>query len=179
MMAFGIAWIPNVTMNCWNRYGSKVRRGRFSLAMRILITGGFGFVGGRLAVHLAQAGHQVLIGSRNESNPPDWLPQAEVAQIKCNDDCFIESSWEGVDVIIHAAGMNAQDCAADPVAALDVNGVATARLVEAASRAGVKKFIYLSTAHIYASLLVGTITEETLPRNPYAQGCELLDVAGE
>ena len=157
-------------MNCWNRYGSKVRRGRFSLAMRILITGGFGFVGGRLAVHLAQAGHQVLIGSRNESNPPDWLPQAEVAQIKWNDDCDLESSCEGVDVIIHAAGMNAQDCAADPVAALDFNGVATARLVEAAIRAGVKKFVYLSTAHIYASPLVGTITEETFPRNlhPYA-----------
>ncbi|MEC9376119.1 MAG: SDR family oxidoreductase [Pseudomonadota bacterium] len=138
--------------------------------MRILITGGFGFVGGRMAEHFSQAGHQIVLGSRNESNPPDWLPQAEVAQIKFNDGCFTEGSWKDVDVIIHAAGMNAQDCAADPVAALDINGVATARLVEAASRAGVKKFVYLSTAHIYASPLVGTITEKTFPRNlhPYA-----------
>ena len=53
---------------------------------------------------------------------------------------------------------------------MDFNGVATKRLVEAASRAGVKKFIYLSTAHVYASPLVGTITEQTLPNNshPYA-----------
>jgi len=72
--------------------------------------------------------------------------------------------------VIQAAGMNAKECAADPVAALEFNGLATARLVAAAYRSGVKKFIYLSTAHVYASPLVGTITEETCPRNlhPYA-----------
>ena len=138
--------------------------------MRILITGGFGFVGGRLAVHLAGAGHQIILGSRNAVNPPVWLPQADVAQIKWDDDLALESSCNGIGVVIQAAGMNAQDCNADPVAALSINGVATARLVAAASRAGVKKFIYLSTAHVYASPLVGSITEETCPRNlhPYA-----------
>ena len=157
-------------MSYWNRSGLKVRRGRFSLTMRILITGGFGFVGGRLAVHLAQAGHQIVLGSRNASSPPIWLPQAEVVQIVWEDDRTLEHCCDGVDGVIQAAGMNEQDCAAGPVAALDFNGVATARLIEAASRAGVKKFIYLSTAHIYASPLVGTITEETFPRNlhPYA-----------
>jgi UDP-glucose 4-epimerase len=42
--------------------------------------------------------------------------------------------------------------------------------VAAATRASVKKFIYLSSAHVYANPLVGTITEETCPRNlhPYA-----------
>jgi len=138
--------------------------------MRILIAGGFGFVGGRLAKHFLQAGYQVILGTRNEINPPDWFPQAEVVQIKWNDDRDLERICEGVDVIIHAAGMNAQDSAADPAAALDFNGIATGRLVQAASRAGVKKFVYLSTAHIYASPLEGTITEETLPSNlhPYA-----------
>jgi UDP-glucose 4-epimerase len=138
--------------------------------MRILITGGFGFVGGRLAVHLAQAGHQIVLGSRNASGAPVWLPQAEVAQIEWNDDVALEHCCDGVDVVIQAAGMNAQECAADPVAALAFNGLATARLVSAASWAGVQRFIYLSTAHVYASPLVGTITEETCPHNlhPYA-----------
>ena len=138
--------------------------------MRILITGGLGFVGGRLAVHLQQAGHQIVLGSRKAINPIAWLPQAEVAQIEWDDAVALERSCNGVDVVIQAAGMNAQDCAADPVAALSFNGVATARLVAAASRAGVQRFIYLSTAHVYASPLVGTITEETCPRNlhPYA-----------
>ena len=54
--------------------------------MRILITGGFGFVGGRLAVHLAQAGYQIVLGSRNASSPPVWLRQADVAQIVWDDD---------------------------------------------------------------------------------------------
>ena len=55
-----------------------------------------------------------------------------------------------VDVVVHAAGMNAKDCLADPVAA-HFNGVATARFAAAASKAGVEKFIYLSTIHVYAS----------------------------
>lgn len=140
------------------------------MTLRILITGGFGFVGGRLAVHLAQAGHQVILGSRNAINPPDWLPQAEIAQIVWADDRALEHSCDGVDVVIQAAGMNAQECAADPVSAIEFNGVATARLVRAASRVGPQRFIYLSTAHVYTSPLVGTITEETCPLNlhPYA-----------
>ncbi len=136
-----------------------------------------GYVGGRLAVHLAQAGHQIVLGSRNASSPPVWLPQAEVLQIAWGDAGALEQSCDGVDVVIHAAGMNAQDCAADPAAALGFNGVATARLVAAACRAGVQRFIYLSTAHVYASPLVGAITEETCPRNmhPYATS----HIAGE
>lgn len=76
----------------------------------------------------------------------------------------------GADVVIQAAGMNAHDCAADPVAALMVNGVATARLMDAASRAAVKRFVYLSTAHVYGSPLTGMVDENTYPRNlhPYA-----------
>jgi UDP-glucose 4-epimerase len=138
--------------------------------MRILITGGFGFVGGRLAGHLAQAGHQIVLGSRKAIRSPAWLPHAEVAQMNWDDAAALERSCNGVDVVIQAAGMNAQDSAADPVAALAFNGLATARLVAAASRVGVKSFVYLSTAHVYASPLVGTINEDTCPRNlhPYA-----------
>jgi UDP-glucose 4-epimerase len=145
--------------------------------MRILITGGFGFVGGRLAVHLAQAGHQIILGSRHSIASPDWLPQAEVLQIPWNDERLLEHTCNGIDVIIHAAGMNAQDCTADPVSALAFNGVATARLAAAASRVGVQRFIYLSTAHVYASPLVGTISEATCPRNLHSYATSHL--AGE
>ncbi|HUX91561.1 MAG TPA: NAD-dependent epimerase/dehydratase [Gallionellaceae bacterium] len=138
--------------------------------MRILITGGGGFIGGRLAQHLHQAGHEIILGSRNASSPPDWLPQAEVKQTKWHDGRDLEHACNGADVVIHAAGMNAQDCLTDPVAALEFNGLATARLLEAASRSGVKRFVCLSTAHVYANPLLGTITEESCPHNlhPYA-----------
>lgn len=147
-----------------------MRPGRFDLNMRFLITGGFGFVGGRLAGHLAQAGHQIVLGSRQAVPPPAWLPQAAVVQMNWDDATALERICNGVDVVIQAAGMNARDCSLDPVAALAFNGLATARLVAAASRAGVKRFVYLSTAHVYANPLVGTVSEDTCPRNlhPYA-----------
>ncbi|WP_020395549.1 SDR family oxidoreductase [Thiolinea disciformis] len=136
----------------------------------VLITGGFGFVGGRIAAHLAQAGYQIILGSRNAVTPPKWLPQAKVVQMLWDGTAALEKCCVNVDIVIHAAGMNAQDCSADPVAALTFNGVATTRLTTAAKRAGVSRFIYFSTAHVYASPLVGNITEDQCPRNlhPYA-----------
>lgn len=138
--------------------------------MRILITGGFGFIGGRLATHLHQAGHDIVLASRTSNMPPEWLPQAEVVISSWNDEQSLDLMCSDVDVVIHAAGMNAQDSVSDPVAALDFNGLATSRLVSTAIRTGVKRFIYLSTAHVYNSPLVGKITEDTCPRNlhPYA-----------
>lgn len=138
--------------------------------MRILITGGFGFVGGRLAVHLAKQGHKIVLGTRKAICPPAWLEEAEVFHINWDDPTSLALCCKGVDVLIHAAGMNAQECAIDPVGALTFNGVVTARLVNAASRAGVQRIIYLSTAHVYGNPLEGEITEDTCPRNlhPYA-----------
>ncbi len=140
------------------------------MAVRILITGGFGYIGGRVAAHLAYAGHQIILGSRNVVAPPEWLSQAEVVQMFWNDDDALKECCIDVDIVIHAAGMNAQDCAADPVAALAFNGVATARLAAAARHAGASRFIYFSTAHVYDNPLVGNITEDQCPRNlhPYA-----------
>ena len=159
-----------MTMSCLKPFGPKVLHGRSSLNMRILITGGFGFIGGRVAAHLAKAGHTIVLGSRRAIGSPSWLPQTEVIQTNWDDVATLERSCKGVDLIIHAAGMNAQDCAADPVAALAFNGVATARLVSAATKAAVQSFIYLSTAHVYSSLLERSISEEDCPQNlhPYA-----------
>jgi len=138
--------------------------------MRILITGGFGFLGGRLAQHLQLAGHHVMLGSRKVKGKPDWLPQGEVVQTVWSDAHALERICGETDVVIHASGMNAQECAVNPVAALECNGLGTARLVQSAGRVGVKRFIYISTAHVYGSRLQGDITEESCPRNlhPYA-----------
>ena len=138
--------------------------------MRILISGGFGFVGGRLGQHLQEAGHQIVLGSRKLTAPPEWLRKAKVVKMDWNDYDSLASVCVGSDVIIHAAGMNAQDSLANPAEALAFNGVATARLLDAGCKASVQRFIYFSTAHVYSSPLEGTITEETCPRNlhPYA-----------
>ncbi|MES2188902.1 MAG: SDR family oxidoreductase [Pseudomonadota bacterium] len=145
--------------------------------MRVLITGGFGFVGGRLAQQMQAAGHEVLLGSRRAALPPVWLPDSQVVMTPWNDAEALARICRDVDFLVHAAGMNAQDCAANPVAALEFNGVATSRLVAATEESRIKRIIYLSTAHVYASPLEGRIDEDTRPGNlhPYATS----HVAGE
>ena len=137
---------------------------------RILVTGGFGYLGGRIALYLFENGHQILLGSRKKQSTPNWLPKSEVVNILWDDKYALTEACSNVDVVIHAAGMNAQDCTEDPVAALEFNGVATARLVEATCKAGVNQLIYLSTAHVYSNPLKGKLSEDTCPHNlhPYA-----------
>ena len=138
--------------------------------MRVLVTGGKGFLGARLARHLSAAGQQVRLGTRSPGPAPAWLPHAEMAETRWEDPGALLAACANVDVLVHAAGMNAPDCAADPVGALQFNGVATTRLAQAAARAGVRRVVYLSTAHVYASPLAGTLDESACPRNmhPYA-----------
>ena len=139
--------------------------------MKVLITGGFGFIGARLGKLLLERGYEVRLGSRLLSaEKMQLLPGAEFVTINWESDKSLEEACSEVMVVVHAAGMNAPDCARDPVAALSFNGVATARLARAACKTGSAKLIYLSTAHVYSSPLEGEITENTCPTNlhPYA-----------
>jgi UDP-glucose 4-epimerase len=139
--------------------------------MKILITGGFGYLGGRLAQHLSsREGNEVFLGSRVETDPPFWLPEAQVVKTNWQSKKELEDICIGMDAVVHLSGMNAQDCVADFVGALEVNGVFTARLLHASINQGVSRFIYLSTAHVYSNNLTGVITEKNCPASshPYA-----------
>ncbi len=139
--------------------------------MRVLITGGLGYIGGRLAQYFYHLGYQVVLSSRRAYNQgPVWLPEAEMVKVDWGSDLSLEKIVSNVDVIIHTAGMNAQDCSSDPVAAMRFNGLSTARLISAAEKRSVKKFIYISTAHVYSAPLNGAITEKSCVNNlhPYA-----------
>lgn len=99
---------------------------------------------------------------------------------KLNDIAYRTADWddllclerlvEDVDVIVHAVGADAVRCRNAPLFGFESNAHSTAKLASVASRAKVKKFIYLSTAHVYDAPLSGVITEASLPRNrhPYA-----------
>jgi len=141
--------------------------------MRILITGGMGYVGGRLSQALAaNPEFEVLVGSRREvSDRLEWLPSAaRPVTTQWDSRTALEQLCEGVDVVIHLAAMNAADCGNDPVAALQFNGVVATQLLEAAIVKGVSRFIYLSTAHVYGAPLQGEINESDCPQplHPYA-----------
>jgi UDP-glucose 4-epimerase len=145
--------------------------------MRILITGGFGYVGGRLGKHLAALGHEVYLGSRSPKSPPDWLKPVVVVEMDWNDEVSLAGACDKMDAVVHASGMNSVECAVNPALALEVNGMATNRLVQAAEKKLVANFIYLSSAHVYSSNLRGLITEDTELTNthPYASS----NAAGE
>jgi UDP-glucose 4-epimerase len=138
---------------------------------KVLVTGGFGYLGSRLAQHLTRvSGKQVVLGTRGQVAAPDWLENAAVVETRWQSDTALGDMCKGIDAVVHLAGMNAPDCAADPVGALESNGLATARLLRASVHAGVKRFVYVSTAHVYGSPLQGTISEQTCTtsRHPYA-----------
>ena len=138
--------------------------------MRILITGGFGFIGGRLAAQLSTAGHEVTLASRRNVSSPNWLPMATVVPIEWESNHNLEEICTDSDVVIHAAGMNSKECEINPGAAHEFNGEATGRLVRAAVNVHAKTFVYLSTAHVYANPLRGKIceTSPTTNTHPYA-----------
>lgn len=139
--------------------------------MRILITGGFGYIGGRLAQFLDSSGNNnIILGTRKNNIKPGWLPNSEVLTINWASSDSLSQICNGVDVVIHLASMNAQESNHNPMMALEFNLMASARLLHAAVEQKVKKFIYFSTAHVYDSHLIGDINEGSLTKSlePYA-----------
>ncbi len=139
--------------------------------MRVLITGGFGYLGGRLAQYLSQqVNWEIVLGSRQKRESPQWLPKASICHMDWNSCEELEQACYGIDVIVHAAGMSARNCSENPVLAVAVNALCSVRLLDAAIKQKVKRFIYISTAHVYSEFLSGYIDEEVYPSNlhPYA-----------
>ncbi len=138
----------------------------------VLITGGLGYVGGRLALELAQRGeHRLRLTTRGtDLTPPAWLRTAEVVHLDVTGDADFDRACSGVASIVHLAALNEHASVADPQRALLVNSLGTFKLLQAAQRAQVGRFIYFSTAHVYGAPLAGTITEHSLarPTHPYA-----------
>lgn len=137
----------------------------------VLLTGGFGNLGGRLSSYLhKQQTFNIRLGSRVDRNAPSWAPDAQTTRLDVLDMASLNTSLSGVDIVIHLAAMNDAECANDPELARTVNVEGTRNLLESAVTAGVRKIIYLSTAHVYAAPLVGTISESTIPhpRHPYS-----------
>lgn len=141
------------------------------MTKRVLITGGFGYLGGRIAVALAsKPGWSVRLGSRKARPSPGWLPHAETVAMNLLETGSVAAAMANTQAVVHLAAMNENDCLADPCGAVVVNTVGTLNALQAAVDAGVERFIYFSTARVYGEPLAGEITEQTLPRpiHPYA-----------
>jgi UDP-glucose 4-epimerase len=137
----------------------------------VLVTGARGYIGGRLCRAISQRGELALIGaSRSGSAPEGWSGGKFLSLDFTSGKAALAARLKGVDTVVHLAGANQADSAADPQAALAGTAMATAAMVEAAIAASARLFIYLSTAHVYRSPLTGRIDETavTRPHHPYA-----------
>ena len=138
---------------------------------QVIVTGGLGYVGGRVSKALASAGWEVRIASRKAAEKtPAWAKDFDLFQVTDTDHRTLRAACQGCALIVHLAAMNEVDAAKYPEEALRVNGLDSLAWLCAAQSAGVKRIIFFSTAHVYAAPLVGRFEESTLPapRHPYA-----------
>lgn len=140
----------------------------------ILITGGLGYVGGRIALALsANRDYIIRLGThRTGRDIPEWVKSNNFSVVHADvlsKDTLV-AACQGAYSVIHLAALNEIECLANPEQALQVNTLGTLKLINAAEQAEVQRLIYFSTIHVYGASLAGTITEKTLPcpLYPYA-----------
>jgi UDP-glucose 4-epimerase len=144
--------------------------------MKVLITGGLGYLGGRIAQHLeANTDYKIFLGTRKKNVSHYSFLNSSIIQTLWNSSIELDQLCKNIDLVIHCAGMNANDCIANPKMAFEVNGNATSMLLKSCIKNKVKRFIYFSTAHVYDSPLEGKFTEfsRTINPHPYATSHKL------
>ena len=82
--------------------------------MRVLVVGGFGNLGSRIAESFLDDGYDVVLGSSRKQKTPDSLPMALVERVVWNDKSSLRQMCKNIDMVVHAAGICAKDCQSDP-----------------------------------------------------------------
>jgi len=114
--------------------------------VKVLVTGGTGFLGRHVARHFVEAGHDVTVFDLAEPHDPEtrWVSGNLVDPDACRRATY------GVDAVVHLGAVGDVYLAGeDPVLAARVNVVGTATVAEAARTQGVPKFVYASTWEVY------------------------------
>jgi UDP-glucose 4-epimerase len=117
--------------------------------MRILVTGGAGFIGSHVTDRFVEQGHEVVVfddlssGFREFVNPRARLVVGDLADSAAVDACVREFRPEVVDH--HAAQIDVRKSVSDPRHDANVNILGAIGLLESCARHGVKKVIYAST----------------------------------
>jgi UDP-glucose 4-epimerase len=132
----------------------------------IMITGGLGYVGGRLSSYFADLGHQVFALSRSKT--VDY-PNITVLT---NEEVLKEGRLKttAIDVVIHLAAANEVDCSQNPSKSNAININGTLEWLNWSKNNRVGDFIYFSTIHVYARPLTGVFQEASfcIPNHPYS-----------
>ena len=126
--------------------------------MKILITGGAGYVGSTLAPMLLAAGHQVRVLDRlsfgGDSLLAVWShPEFEFVRGDLRDLSTVQTCVSDREAVVHlAAVVGDPACSRQPDLARATNLDASLALIEESQRAGVKRFIFASTCSNYGRM---------------------------
>ena len=142
--------------------------------MRVLVTGGAGFVGSNLVDRLINDGNDVVIidnlssGKKENINPKAEFYNIDISEMNVRGKC---SMFEGVDVVFHtAAKARVQPSIDNPLDFNNVNVNGTLNMLKACVDYGVKRFVFSSSSSVYGNVET-TPTPETHklnPMSPYA-----------
>ena len=126
--------------------------------MKVLITGGAGYMGSTLAPMLLAQGHQLrVIDSLMYGGAPLLgcvaHPEFEFLPIDLRDSEPVASAVRGMDAIVHLAAIVGDPaCAKNPELARQVNLGASLQLLETAQREGIERFVFASTCSNYGRI---------------------------
>ena len=146
--------------------------------MRVLVTGGTGFVGLTLAQALLERGDEVVLFDRRAPAPlflermaPHAARLAAVeGDVLSDDDVGRAFAGGGVTHVFHGAAITAgpQREAAEPWRVMEVNLGGTVRVLQAAARAGVRRAVYPSSLTVYGRHIAEreTVSEAGTPPEP-------------
>src|SRR5512132_1732962 len=150
--------------------------------MRILVTGGAGFIGSHLAEKLLAIGHEVVIlddfndfydPQIKRANIAGFAKDVTVCHVDLRESDSVQTVFgrEKVDAIVHlAARAGVRPSIQSPRLYYDTNVIGTLHLLEAARVTGVQRFIFASSSSVYGASKTIPFSEEehlTQTLSPY------------
>ncbi len=147
--------------------------------MKILVSGGAGYIGSHTVVQLVAAGHDVVIVDNFSNSRPTVLGRLEsltgthlpihAFDLRDYDKTEHLFAAEGFDAVIHFAGHKAVgESVEQPLEYYENNIVSTFSLVRAMQRHGVDKLVFSSSATVYGTDQAGATEDRpTSATNPY------------
>lgn len=117
--------------------------------MRVVVTGGTGFIGREIVAKLlARGGDEVVVTTRDPARDDPWGGRVERVQAFAGDLLSLGRAFTGADVVVHAIQFKNHPVEKPSLGRtyLEVDGKGTQVAVAAARRAGVRRFVYMSGA---------------------------------
>lgn len=143
--------------------------------MKVLVTGGAGYIGSHMVHYLIKQNHRVVILDNLSTGHEILLnPQATFIKGDIGNKSLVENllrTYE-IEAVFHfAAFIRVEESVSNPAKYYNNNTVGTLQLLEACHNAGVPRFIFSSTAAVYGNGSDEPISEKfpTQPLNPYGQ----------